>query len=66
MDETCRLRKNRETPKRAKSDDFGRCGEKTARKQDKTAGSCAPRGGHICPRCGQFGAFTQGLLRRSK
>ena len=28
MDETCRLRQNRETPKRAKSDDFGCCGEK--------------------------------------
>ena len=27
-------------------------GEKAARKQDKAAGSCAPRGGYICPRCG--------------
>ena len=35
-------------------------------KQDKAAGSCAPRGGHICPRCGQFGAFAQGLLRGQK
>ena len=23
-----------------------------AAKQDKAAGSCAPRGGYICPRCG--------------
>ena len=29
-------------------------GEKAARKQDKAAGSCAPRSGHICPPCGQF------------
>ena len=28
-------------------------------KQDKAAGSCAPRGGHICPRCGQFRGFTR-------
>ena len=33
-----------------------------AAKQDKAAGSCAPRGGHNCPRCGQFRAFAQGLL----
>ena len=25
-----------------------------AAKQDKAAGSCASRGGHICPPCGQF------------
>ena len=30
-----------------------------AAKQDKAAGSCAPRGGHICPRCGQFRGFTR-------
>ena len=33
-----------------------------AAKQDKTAGSCAPCGGHICPRCGQFRGFTKELL----
>ena len=33
-----------------------------AAKQDKAAVSCAPRDGHICPRCGQFRAFAQGLL----
>ena len=37
-----------------------------AAKQDKAAGSCAPRGGHICPRCGQFRGFTRGLLRGQK
>ena len=37
-----------------------------AAKQDKAAGSCAPRGGHICPRCGQFRRFARGLLREQK
>ena len=35
-------------------------------KQDKAAGSCAPRGGHICPPCGQFRRFARGLLREQK
>ena len=54
------------TPKRAKSRDFGRRGEKAARKQDKAAGSCAPRGGHICPRCGQFWGFTRAFQKAQK
>ena len=29
-----------------------------AAKQDKAAGSCAPLGSHICPRCGQFRVLT--------
>ena len=33
-----------------------------AAKQDKAAGSCASRGGHICPPCGQFRGFTKELL----
>ena len=37
-----------------------------ARKQDKATGSCAPRGGHICPPCGQFRGFTRELLRGQK
>ena len=37
-----------------------------AAKQDKAAGSCAPRGGHICPRCGQFRGFARGSLRGQK
>ena len=37
-----------------------------AAKQDKAAGSCTPRGGHICPRCGQFRGFARGLLRGQK
>ena len=54
------------TPKRAKSRDFARCGEKAARKQDKAAGSCAPRGGHICPRCGQFWGFARAFQTQRK
>ena len=54
------------TPKRAKSRDFGRRGEKAARKRDKAAGSCASRSGHICPRCGQFRGFTRAFLKQRK
>ena len=31
-----------------------------AAKQDKAVGSCASRGGHICPPCGQFRRFARG------
>ena len=37
-----------------------------AAKQDKAAGSCAPRGGHTCPPCGQFRGFTKELLSGQK
>ena len=37
-----------------------------AAKQDKAVGSCAPRGGHNCPPCGQFRRFARGLLREQK
>jgi len=37
-----------------------------ARKQDKAAGSCAPRGGHICPRCGQFRGFVRTFQKQRK
>ena len=37
-----------------------------AARQDKAAVSCAPRDGHICPRCGQFRVFAEGLLRGQK
>ena len=37
-----------------------------AAKQDKAAGSCASRGGHNCPPCGQFRGFTKGLLSGQK
>ena len=41
-------------------------GEKAARKQDKAAGSCASRGGHICPRCGQFRGFARAFQKPRK
>ena len=37
-----------------------------AAKQDKAAGSCASRGGHNCPPCGQFRGFTKELLSGQK
>ena len=37
-----------------------------AAKQDKAAGSCAPRGGHICPQCGQFRVFTGAFQKQRK
>ena len=51
MDETCRLRRG---------EGYGACIDE---KQEKAKVSCAHLGEHICPQCGQFGAFTQGLLR---
>ena len=56
MDETSRLRRG---------EGYGACIDEAAR-QDKAAVSCAPRGGHNCPRCGQFEAFGQGLLQARK
>ena len=56
MDETCRLRQG---------EGYGACIDEAA-KQDKAAGSCASRGGHICPPCGQFRRFARGLLRGQK
>ena len=37
-----------------------------AAKQDKAAGSCASRGGHNCPPCGQFRGFARGVVERAK
>ena len=37
-----------------------------AAKQDKAAVSCAPRGGHICPRCGLFLGFARAFLKQQK
>ena len=56
MDETCRLRRG---------EGYGACIDEAA-KQDKAAGSCAPRGGHNCSPCGQFGVLRGGLLRGGK
>ena len=45
---------------------FRRRNEPQAARQEKAKGSCAPLGSHVCPQCGQFGAFGQGLLREQK
>ena len=37
-----------------------------AAKQDKAAGSCASRVGHICPRCGQFRVLTGAFQKQRK
>ena len=55
--------------KRRRSKPAGSFRQKTepqAARQDKAAVSCAPRDGHICPRCGQFGDFAEGLLQARK
>ena len=57
--ECCRNAKSR---KRTSASEFRQREKPQAAKQDKVAVSCAPRGGHICPQCGQFRAFAQGLL----
>ena len=55
--------------KRRRSKPAGSFRQKTepqAAKQEKAKVSCAPRDGHICPRCGQFGDFAEGLLQARK
>ena len=61
--ERCRNAKSR---KRTSASEFRQREKPQAAKQDKAAGSCAPRGGHICPPCGQFRGFARGLLRGQK
>ena len=46
--------------KRTAAGEFQQREKPQAAKQDKAAGSCAPRSGHICPLCGQFWSFTRG------
>ena len=52
--------------KRTAAGEFQQREKPQAAKQDKAAGSCAPRGGHNCPPCGQFRGFTKELLRGRK
>ena len=61
--ECCRNAKSR---KRTAAGEFQQREKPQAAKQDKAAVSCAPRDGHICPRCGQFGDFAEGLLQARK
>ena len=58
--------KNGTGRRRTPAGGFRRKNEPQAAKQDKAAGSCASRGGHICPPCGQFRGFTKELLRGRK
>ena len=52
--------------KRTVASEFRQREKPQAAKQDKAAGSCAPRSGHICPPCGQFRGFTKELLSGQK
>ena len=52
--------------KRTAAGEFQQREKPQVAKQDKAAGSCAPRGGHNCPPCGQFRRFARGLLREQK
>ena len=61
--ECCRNAKSR---KRTSASEFRQMEKPQAAKQDKAAGSCASRGGHICPPCGQFRGFARGLLSGQK
>ena len=61
--ECCRNAKSR---KRTSASEFRQREKPQAAKQDKAVGSCASRGGHNCPPCGQFRRFARGLLRGQK
>ena len=63
MDETCRLRQMQENAENGQNREIL---DAAARKQEKAKVSCAHLGEHICPQCGQFGAFVQELLRGQK
>ena len=45
---------------------FGQRAKPQAAKQEKAKVSCAHLGEHICPQCGQFGAFDAGVVERAK
>ena len=61
--ERCRNGKSR---KRMPASGFRQREKPQAAKRDNAAGSCASRGGHICPPCGQFRGFTRELLSGQK
>ena len=52
--------------RRSPAGGFRRREKPQAAKQEKAKVSCAHLGRHICPQCGQFGTFGQGLLRGQK
>lgn len=52
--------------KRTAAGEFQQREKPQAAKQGKAAGSCASRGGHICPQCGQFRVFTGAFQKQRK
>ena len=60
------VRQSYSTEAGAPAGGFRRRKKPQAARQDKAAVSCAPRDGNICPRCGQFGDFAEGLLQARK
>lgn len=60
------VRQSYSTEAGAPAGGFRRREKPQSARQDKATGSCAPRDGHICPRCGQFGDFAEGLLQARK
>ena len=61
-----RTRQSYSTEAGAPAGGFRRREKPQAAKQEKAKVSCAHLGRHICPQCGQFGTFGQGLLRGQK
>ena len=57
---------NAKRRKRTAAGEFQQREKPQAAKQDKAAGSCAPRGGHNCPPCGQFRGFTRAFQTQRK
>ena len=57
--ECCR---NGKRKRRTSASEFRQREKPQAAKQDKAAGSCAPLGSHICPRCGQLRGFERALF----
>ena len=52
--------------RRSPAGGFRRRKKPQAARQDKAAGSCASRGGHNCPPCGQFRVFTGAFQKQRK
>lgn len=63
VQERCESGKHR---RKSPAGGFRRREKPRAAKQEKAKVSCAHLGRHICPQCGQFGTFGQGLLRGQK
>ena len=57
---------NAKRRRRTPAGEFWQRKKPQAAKQDKAAGSCAPRSGHNCPRCGQIGGFTRAFQKQRK